>query len=77
LVPIVKLDLGVETSSKPLLISHNSSDVDGTNLEASMQAISIPEAINNLPTTTKITKKLKHRSNTLEHKIANKVELND
>ncbi len=77
-MPIVKLDLGVETSSKPLLITHNSSDVDGTNLEVTKQAISIPEAINNLPTTTtKITKKLKHRANTLEHKIANKVELND
>ena len=40
----------------------------------------IPEAISVVvptSTTTKIIRKTKHRSNTLEHKIANKVELND
>ena len=78
LVPILKLDLmGAEVYSKSPA-QHHSIDIDiKYNDTVLNQYSSIPEAITNFPATIKVTKKLKHRSNTLEHKIANKVELND
>ena len=76
LAPILKLNMdnSKEFKKAPDAVEDNS---PANNETLSIEPIVIPDAINNLQITTKIIRKSKHRSNTLEHKIANKVELTD